>query len=63
MIEIKLTREQLKRMGTIAERFPECNEFFLQETHESGIGPTHRVVFSVIDEEDTKIDITDVSVW
>ena len=63
MIEIKLTREQMHRLATIAVKFPDAQEFIIQETHESGIGATHKVILSVIDEEDTAIDITDVSVW
>jgi hypothetical protein len=68
MIQITLTAKQMLQLSQLKEAFP-CVEYFnITETHESGIGPTTRVEFTIFpdelsDEPDTVVDITDVSVW
>jgi hypothetical protein len=47
----------------MVEHFSEVENFTLEETHESGIGPTVRVRFNLFDKNDTNVDITDVSNW
>ena len=58
-----LTRSQVEKLAKIAEHFSEVENFTLEETHESGIGPTVRVCFKLFDKNDTNVDITDVSNW
>jgi hypothetical protein len=58
-----LTRSQVEKLAKIAEHFKEVDQFTLEETHESGIGPTVRVRFNLFDKNDTNVDITDVSTW
>ena len=58
-----LTRVQIEKLAKIAEHFKEIDSFILEETHESGIGPTVRVRFNLFDKNDTNVDITDVSNW
>ena len=47
----------------MAENFKEVEWFTLEESHESGIGPTVRVKFNLFDKNDTVVDVTDVSTW
>jgi hypothetical protein len=47
----------------MAEHFKEVECFTLEESHESGIGPTVRVKFNLFDKNDTVVDVTDVSTW
>jgi len=58
-----LTRSQVEKLAKIAEHFKEVENFTLEETHDSGIGPTVRVRFNLFDNNDTNVDITDVSTW
>ena len=58
-----LTRSQIEKLTKISEHFKEVDQFVLEETHESGIGPTVRVRFNLFDTNDTNVDITDVSTW
>ncbi len=58
-----LTRSQIEKLSKITEHFKEVDSFILEETHESGIGPTVRVRFNLFDKNDTNVDITDVSNW
>jgi len=59
----ELTRSQIEKLAKICEHFKEVDRFILEETHESGIGPTVRVRFNLFDKNDTNVDITDVSTW
>ena len=61
--QLVLTKSQIEKLVKIAEQFKEVNQFILEETHESGIGPTVRVRFNLFDKNDTNVDITDVSTW
>lgn len=47
----------------MTEHFTEVDSFTLEETHESGIGASVRVKFNLFDNNDTVVDITDVSTW
>jgi hypothetical protein len=58
-----LTKSQIEKLVKITEHFKEVDQFILEETHESGIGPTVRVRFNLFDKNDTNVDITDVSTW
>jgi len=63
-----LTRNQVEKLAKIANHFSEIELFALEETHESGIGPTVIVKFDLFNKDiknlkDTSIDITDVESW
>jgi hypothetical protein len=58
-----LTSSQIEKLAKIAEHFKEVDQFTLEETHESGIGSTVRVRFKLFNNNDTNVDITDVSTW
>jgi hypothetical protein len=58
-----LTSGQIEKLAKIAEHFKEVDQFTLEETHESGIGSTVRVRFKLFNNNDTNVDITDVSTW
>jgi hypothetical protein len=60
---VTLTRSQISKLNKMAEHFKEVELFTLEESHESGIGPTVRVRFNLFDKNDTNVDITDVSNW
>jgi hypothetical protein len=61
--QITLTKSQVEKLAKMVEHFSEVENFTLEETHESGIGPTVRVRFNLFDKNDTNVDITDVSNW
>jgi hypothetical protein len=63
LIQFVLTKSQIDKLAKIAEHFKEVDQFTLEETLESGIGPTVRVRFNLFDKNDTNVDITDVSNW
>lgn len=63
MNDFVLTREQILKLAKIAEHFKETKFYTLHETDESGIGPTTYVRFNMFEENDTKLNITDVSTW
>lgn len=67
METFQLTRKQVKQLSDIAEHFSEINVFTLEQTHESGIGPTVVVKFDLFNNnptsKDTTVDITDVESW
>lgn len=58
-----LTRAQIDKLSELSKHFKEVELFTLEETLESGIGPTVRVRFKLFDKNDTNVDITDVSTW
>jgi len=60
---ITLTNKQMKQLNEIFTRFPDAKEYTLCEECKSGIGPTLTVNFSLFENKDTTINITDVSVW
>jgi len=63
-----LTRKQVEKLAKIADHFSEVESFSIEETHESGIGPTVIVKFDLFNKDiknlkDTAVDITDVESW
>ena len=60
-----LTRAQIDKLSEITNHFKEVPQFTLEETFESGIGPTVQVKFNLFEKNinDTTVDITDVSNW
>lgn len=63
MNRITLTRKQAHQFREIVERFVETQNFTIESESTSGIGPSITVKFDLFEEEDTKVDITDVSNW
>ena len=63
MDEFVLTREQIMKLAKIAEHFTDTKYYTLYETTESGIGPSMHVRFDLFEENDTQMNITDVSTW
>lgn len=63
MNTIILTRKQIEQLAEIAERFTDTENFTIESTSTSGIGPTVTISFDLFEKADTKIDITDVSNW
>lgn len=61
--QFNLARSQIEKLAKICEHFKEVDNFTLEETNESGIGPSIRVRFNLFDKDDTNVDITDVSTW
>lgn len=63
MNTIILTRKQIEQLAEIAERFTDTENFTIESTSTSGIGPTVTIRFDLFEKADTKVDITDVSNW
>lgn len=63
MNTIILTRKQIEQLAKIAERFTDTENFTIESTSTSGIGPTVTIRFDLFEKADTKVDITDVSNW
>ena len=59
---IVFTRKQILDMATLANHFTEVEMFTVEETYESGIGPTLKVKCTLF-ENPTTVDITDVENW
>jgi hypothetical protein len=63
---VHLTRKQIKQMCEMAEHFKDINDFELHISHESGIGPSMNLRFSLdLAGEASRVntDVTDVSKW
>lgn len=62
-----LNRSQIKKLAKMADHFKEVEWFTLEESLDSGIGPTVVVKFNLFNDDDkdidTTVDITDVSTW
>lgn len=58
-----LTKDQIKKMAQLVERFPEIDDYTLEIDNSSGIGPTYTIKFSLYLDNDFKVDITDVTTW
>jgi hypothetical protein len=62
-----LNRTQVEKLAKMADHFKEVEWFTLESTSSSGIGPMVSVKFNLFGDhdkdEDTTIDITDVSTW
>ena len=67
MNEYSLTKIQVQKLASLVERFPNVTWFTLVDGPATGIGPTTHVKFSLFGDDDkdndTTIDITDVSTW
>lgn len=65
--QFALNRTQVLKLAKIAEHFSEVEWFTLEETNVSGIGPSVVVKFDLFNDSDkdndTYVDITDVSTW
>jgi hypothetical protein len=65
MSDIVLNRDQIHKLGEIVSHFKEINKFRIKTDSISGIGACISVSFTLFDdkENDTSIDITDISDW
>jgi len=65
--QFALNREQIEKLTKLADHFKEVEWFTLEESNNSGIGPTVVVKFNLFKDNDkdidTTVDITDVSTW
>lgn len=61
--QITLNREQIAKLNEIVSHFKEINRFTIVEDHSSGIGTGIEVRFGLFDDNDTKVDITDIKEW
>lgn len=65
--QFSLNRKQVEKLAKMVENFPDVEWFTLEESLESGIGPTVVVRFNLFGDSDkdidTTVDITDVSTW
>ena len=65
--QFALNRSQIEKLAKMAAHFKEVEWFTLEETNNSGIGPTVVVKFNLFNDSDkdidTTVDITDVSTW
>ena len=63
---VHLSRKQIKQMCEMAEHFKDINDFELHISHESGIGQSMNLRFTLDlagDSKEVKTDVTDVSKW
>jgi hypothetical protein len=63
---IKLNRKQMEQLFDLYNRFDDIEWFEIEQSYESGIGPTVRIKFDLFNRDhkpDTTIDITDVTTW
>ena len=62
-----LNRTQVEKLAKMIQHFKEVEWFTLEEKRCSGIGPTVTVKFNLFNDNDkdndTTVDITDVSTW
>ena len=64
MTEMSLTREQVQRLATFFALDLNIHGVTIRESHESGIGSSHRAMFhKAQSERDFEADITDHSNW
>jgi hypothetical protein len=65
-VQIHLTRKQVLQMAEMANHFTGVDDFTLEVSHESGIGPSMRFKFTLDlagESKDVAVDTTDVSNW
>ncbi len=58
-----LTRSQILKLAELANHFKDTKFFNLYEANDNGIGPSMHVRFDLFEENDTQLNITDVSTW
>jgi hypothetical protein len=64
MTELSLTREQVQQLATFFALDLSIHGVTIRESHETGIGASHRGTFHKAQpERDFEADITDVSNW
>ena len=64
MTQLILTRDQVQRLATFFALDSGIHSVTITESHETGIGPSHRGMFHKNQmERDFEDDITDVSTW
>lgn len=64
MTELSLTRDQVQRLATFFALDLNIHGVTITESHETGIGASHRGTFHKAQpERDFEADITDVSNW
>jgi hypothetical protein len=63
MNRVTLNRKQCHQLREIVERFIDTENFTIEQSSPSGIGPTTEIRFDLFEKSDTKIDVTDVSTW
>jgi hypothetical protein len=59
----KLTRAEIERLYKITQHFSEVNLFTIEQKSGGGIGVISEVRFSLFDDNDTTVDVTDVESW
>jgi hypothetical protein len=65
-VVVNLTRKQILQMAEMANHFTGVNDFTIEVSHESGIGPSMRFKFTLDlagEAKDVAVDATDVSNW
>ena len=65
-IQVHLTRKQILQMAEMANHFTSVDDFTIEVSHESGIGPSVRFKFTLDlagEAKDVAVDATDVSNW
>lgn len=66
MESVTLNRRQIDQLVQFVTNFKDVQWITLEESNESGIGPSVRIKCSLFgndSEPETTVDITDVSVW
>ena len=63
MKKITLNRNQITKLWEIVNHFKEIDKFKISTSSNSGIGTDVIVEFSLFDNDDTKVDITDITEW
>ncbi len=62
--KVTLSRRQIERLAVFLALTENVESVTIQETHESGIGASHRAVYhSTKSERDWEEEITDVENW
>jgi hypothetical protein len=63
--QINLNQKQIKQLYEISKKFPDIENFILEQDHDNGIGPVVKVKFTIFDENknDTVVNITDFAAW
>jgi hypothetical protein len=65
-VVVHLTRKQILQMAEMANHFTGVDDFTIEVSHESGIGPSMRFKFTLDlagEAKDVAVDATDVSTW
>ena len=65
-VVVHLTRKQILQMAEMANHFSGVDDFTIEVSHESGIGPSMRFKFTLDlagEAKDVAVDATDVSNW